>query len=798
MALRLWLPLDGTTENRGASGTTMTGSPVSWGTGKTGQAAVFNNNAANLVYSTTTDYNYTVEDFSWCMWVKKDWSAHTNAAMFAFTVGRADAGGFGYGMNTSFSSGVVLRFGSAAYTITGIPDNEWHHIAFTRKGSKICTYRDGTLVEEATFSGTLPTYSDGNGVGVGCFHYTGNIYPLIGSVSDFRIYDHALSAREVHEISNALILYFKLAGPTVDALPNMITWNRNDWTVTSKYAHTSASTDGIVAHTGTLTTVTAGKTYYIQVKSSGIPGTHTAGSAVTNNFTLFLYIRNIGTTKSVGNYDAAQNLNKNNIYVNDQENGLYVWKWTAPANAQDIVVRTNSYSNGSTSVTLYFWDLKIEEGAYTSYVPSVNMPQYTALGFNSTTVYDESGWIHNGTRSSTATGYVPGSPRNNAAWAFSGDQYIFPIPDPIKSTTEEFTISLWFNASERSTNQALWCGRTTAGKGVMVNLTTTGFIVDDDNRTSFAYSVELNRWYHLAVTWKRSGLKITYLDGVAISSVSASSTLTKSNSYASIGRLNTADTLSTLSDNNELKGMLSDVRIYGTSLSADDVLRLYRSGTSFDNLGGIHSCSLDETKGKATVLANGTVGAETLSERGGNICAYTGQSKGYIVSTTVASYTPTASTANSCMRGYYFERIEGVYRYHVSLVLTWSGYTNISTEQTSFNAWFQGVNVKLDGTEVWESTDPVNNALNGFSWPGTLARNAASGSKQYEADFTVDSTWMSTYKGGFVGLRTDYSNGTGKWTISKVKIYPAVDYCDGKVSLDEDGGVHGSSINEVI
>jgi hypothetical protein len=62
------------------------------------------------------------------------------------------------------------------------------------------TYVDGTPTNH-TFSGTLPTYSDGNGLGLGHFYYTGgSIYPYCGALSDFRIYATALSAAAVKEL----------------------------------------------------------------------------------------------------------------------------------------------------------------------------------------------------------------------------------------------------------------------------------------------------------------------------------------------------------------------------------------------------------------------------------------------------------------------------------------------------------------------------------------------------------------------------------------------------------------------
>ena len=60
------------------------------------------------------------------------------------------------------------------------------------------------------FSDTLPSYSDGNGLGLGYFHYTGNLYPYYGDMNDFRIYDECLSKEQIKEISRGLILHYPL------------------------------------------------------------------------------------------------------------------------------------------------------------------------------------------------------------------------------------------------------------------------------------------------------------------------------------------------------------------------------------------------------------------------------------------------------------------------------------------------------------------------------------------------------------------------------------------------------------
>ena len=83
------------------------------------------------------------------------------------------------------------------------------------------SYKDGILYT-TTSTISLPTYSDGNGLGIGCFHYYyGNIYPYYGSLNDFRIYDHCLSPKEVKEIAKGLVLHYPLNDRYIENTTNL-------------------------------------------------------------------------------------------------------------------------------------------------------------------------------------------------------------------------------------------------------------------------------------------------------------------------------------------------------------------------------------------------------------------------------------------------------------------------------------------------------------------------------------------------------------------------------------------------
>ena len=173
-----------------------------------GHALAFSGNVAHRVYNNSTVWNYT-DNFSYALWVKATYTGTT--AQYIFTVGRADAGGFGYGIQNTNDTTLAFRFGNFAPSMT-ITKSAWTHVVFTKSGTTMKLYKNGELYSTTTFTGTMPTFSDGNGLGIGCFHYTGDIYPAYGSVSDFRIYATALSADDVKALYNVSARIDKAGG----------------------------------------------------------------------------------------------------------------------------------------------------------------------------------------------------------------------------------------------------------------------------------------------------------------------------------------------------------------------------------------------------------------------------------------------------------------------------------------------------------------------------------------------------------------------------------------------------------
>ena len=223
MALRVWLPLNGTLENKGVSNYTITSS---------GSSVVTNGKIGSCMKITsTTSMGYT-PDFNnnslslggWFKFNLAEIKAKVDTLTYSSSatsptgnlLGNTSYGGIGlvWVGNNHYSSGTfssmsvfaTLRTGSVNQSTSSITIefDKWIHIMLTWDPNThiLSLYKDGALVNSKTFSAFT------NGVSrVLALNYQA-VYGGNGPsasipiyCNDVRIYDHCLSAAEVHEIS---------------------------------------------------------------------------------------------------------------------------------------------------------------------------------------------------------------------------------------------------------------------------------------------------------------------------------------------------------------------------------------------------------------------------------------------------------------------------------------------------------------------------------------------------------------------------------------------------------------------
>lgn len=142
---------------------------------------------------------------------------------------------------------------------------------------------------------------------------------------------------------------------------------------------------------------------------------------------------------------------------------------------------------------------------------------------------------------------------------------------------------------------------------------------------------------------------------------------------------------------------------------------------------------------------------------------------------TSGAYTPTTGT-NSCITGpkvnlsKWINSSNGI-EVSIELDIAWTDFTGHSADGT-FAIRFQGANYAIGATSgVWQGTNYICTALNNKQNLTTLINSSLTGGNyHYLVVSVIPASWLATYEGSNLGIRSDYSNGTGRITISNIKV----------------------------
>lgn len=184
---------------------------VTWVAGKLGIAADFDGSTGYIADSRISDYLHGKPEASIALWVKKD------AIQYGFLQlsGYANSNGNLYPYQTETAVYLDIfrtdRLGPIELPTSTL---EWHHIAITQTAGKWCLYQNGVLVHTAGAADLVSTDYLQFEIG----RNSGNRY-ADGKFQDVRIYDHALSVREVRNLAlgNVLDLRFTEEDDLTDA-----------------------------------------------------------------------------------------------------------------------------------------------------------------------------------------------------------------------------------------------------------------------------------------------------------------------------------------------------------------------------------------------------------------------------------------------------------------------------------------------------------------------------------------------------------------------------------------------------
>lgn len=502
---------------------------------------------------------------------------------------------------------------------TNISAGTWYHIGFTYNGSQIKIYVNGVLDATHNYSGQS---NPADYVHVASWARDGLLnvptifphYKPIGRINDFRIYDHVLSTKEVKLLSQGLVAHYQLKGMgATNYLKGAGKFTENSPLV-RKASDTSVMNDSYVYHewepNALFAVLPSAGTYTISVECDGVGSGHqTSGTTASQRlFSFFLQNVSSGT-----HYHFAMSKGADGRWYGTRTDLV----------AGTYKVRTNLYAADKVDYTLKFWDMKVTAGAYNpsdTWCPHEEDELYNALGLGLGNEPDCSGFGHNATKSGILE-TVSGSPRYGRCYRFAGSQYIACGRGAM--VTDELTVSCWaYSDNWTNASEIMSCAegggwdfwRNGGGQMTMEVRRNGGYITGVYPTALANWSAG---WHHLVGVYDGYKAEI-YVDGVKGTTSATTTTKYPIQYHESNGLFiaAAAGSSATTPANAYFTGNVSDVRIYGTALSAADVADLYKNAASLTKDGKLMAYDFHENKrntiDKEGVVATGGFNAKAI------------------------------------------------------------------------------------------------------------------------------------------------------------------------------------------
>lgn len=606
MSLQIWLPLNGNLQQQGLSSVnaTMMGTGITYSAGKIGQAATFPNNCNSCIYLPSL----RLQTGTYAAWIKVIGAGGT-ARQCIISEGR-DSSNDGVEIYTN-QAGTSLNFKAHEKIITTtISLNQWYHVAGTFGDGKIKLYINGTLVGSNTYT-TAMTYQYALDLVLGKMSYsytnTSNYFAFNGQLNDVRIYDHALSVKEVEEISKGLVLHYKLdkqytsipsknlfisSGFTSTDYTNMTTSN-SDTSNWSKYLRWYNGSKAIHSFSDGADTIKLNNTGNLGVafvrKATDI------GLDPDSYYTLSCEAK---CTKS-----GAQ-LGIGTSYYTTAN----AWVWRGGANkftfAATNTWQTFTYTfkpDSNTQYICYCFTCAngVSGGTDTFSIRHCQLEKgSTAAGwvlnnadidYKGNEIDDCSGYNNNGTLIGSLTTETS-SPRYTVYTHFPATTTKIHILDFLTSGfSNSYSFAWW---GKRNANNTMFWGFL---DGIRLNGMLSGNLWNTgDSSSNPLYKIgtttqvtapSLNQWHHYVMTGDGTKCYV-YLDGELWAEAKTYKTISGTSIY-----INGWDNTTSYSSNNM---DISDFRIYATALTSAQIKELYNTSATIDNKGSIYARELVE------------------------------------------------------------------------------------------------------------------------------------------------------------------------------------------------------------
>lgn len=572
MALQIWLPLNGDLTQQGLSNVTVTnnGATVD-NNGKIGKCYSFDGTDDRISIDNKISLSYPI---SIAAWIYPTNVSSTNT-QYILSYNTDTGGTAGHLLGLGFYGGSALAIwhgGSFVNTTTSLSNNTWYHVCATIDSSKkVNVYVNGSNIYTATIS-NIPA-STWLTFGARCNSSTGGSggasYYYKGKMNDVRVYDHALSAKEVKDLAKGLVLHYRLAGPGGANLLPGTHINENTITYpTSNYSDRNISS--------IKTDVLNGTTYTVSFEAKS---THN-GDKIRIHF-----YNPSNITKGIGSQGQSNAASDGNMDFTLSDKWEKYWAtYTIPANGNTsrnvIIARVGASGSGYPTGTgvLSFRHEKVEEGSIaTPWVPHTSDSLYSILGYNNNIEYDCSGYHRNGAKSGTIAWDID-SPRYTTSYKFVTNTSKIKLPAfNMSGFANSYTFSWWqYNIGSGNMPWGFSDGNRLNPYHTSNLCWNTGDGGSNPFLPNIASSTLYNAWHHIAITGNGTDTKL-YIDGEYKGKATTYKSLTGTQIYLSGWDTGTSYTMTGSRE--------ADFRIYSTTLSAEDISELYHSAVIVDNTG---------------------------------------------------------------------------------------------------------------------------------------------------------------------------------------------------------------------
>lgn len=611
--LQVWLPLNGNIKNQGLSNYTIDavrGSIVYNDSGKIGKCFYAHGVNTLRINNIIPDF-YNYSSYSLCAWlyIEAQNTTHSGSAVISAGDWNAQVLNLALG-DWSTDHYTTLRISGTSWSRNYAYNffaNQWYHVVVSSDGTSTKAYVNGVLIND-TAPGFLPTSIKGNDIYIGGASYYSGMQ-FFGRINDVRIYDHALSEKEVQEIAKGLVVHYKLdnnglggenlfigSSYTSSDITNFVGIGDTDWTKPLRYYNGSKNihsfADGIDTITLTSTSnlgiafVRSAADINLDTNSQYTISCEAQCSSISKPLCIGLSYYTTANTWTWRGGTNGQNFKAIDTWQK------FTLTFTPDANTQYICYCFTVATGGNNILKIR--NCKLEKGSIaTSWSPA---PE--EVGTNNT-IYDCSGYQNNATPIGILTASTD-TAKYSVATKFINTSYIRSLGRPNDFLPHDaITVNLWMKCT--TWGNPISCtesgGFNFKANGdyiyFPIHITHSGSNNYAGARTSITRASLLNNWHMITGVYDGTNT-IIYVDGEESGRNTSqySGTIHYQNNYLFIGAEAQGD--DTTPANSAFVGNISDVRIYATALSAAAIKDLYETSAEIDKNGNFYAREIIE------------------------------------------------------------------------------------------------------------------------------------------------------------------------------------------------------------